>query len=77
MGVLRQFLTGHVIEPDEPAGHAADGALLHARQLRARVELTHFRAPGRRSSRRVVRPSGGVLVARTRPQAILGWTTSS
>ena len=66
MGVLRRFLTGDVIEPDELAGHTADGVLLHARKLHARVELTDFRAPGRRSSQRVVRSSGGVLVTSTR-----------
>jgi hypothetical protein len=66
MGVLRRFLTGDVIEPDELARHTADGVLLHARKLPARVELTDFRAPGRASSQRVLRSSGGVLVTGTR-----------
>ena len=30
MGVLRRFLTGDVIEPDELAGYTADGVLLRA-----------------------------------------------
>jgi hypothetical protein len=66
MGLLHRFLTGDVIEPDELARHTADGVLLHARKLHARVELTDFRAPGRASSQRVVRSSGGVLVTGTR-----------
>ncbi len=66
MGLLHRFLTGDVIEPDELARHTAGGVLLHARKLHARVELTDFRAPGRTSSQRVVRSSGGVLVTDTR-----------
>ncbi|WP_205471143.1 hypothetical protein [Nocardioides sp. SYSU D00038] len=64
--VWRRAVSGDVLTDDERAAATAEGLEVLAEGLPCTRRLRDFRAPGRRSVRRVTRTSGGVLLTRSR-----------